>query len=216
LKHLPSIDTSRSLSLTVGFEYKKDDGSVLNLSGAEVSIVHIADVRWQGGGVFYNILPFYKQIDSNALSILQGSNELEKTKLAGRLAEQVEEYDKVGTVNSDGVVKFDDLQKGLYLVVQTKADGISKKYEKFSPFIIAVPLMKDGVWNYGVLSYPKTAVKRIESPSGGSSDGTTSSASTIQTGDIDSVYMIGAMFIALLLLLIIFVVWRRRVSSKNE
>ena len=58
----------------------------------------------------------------------------------------------VREVDANGNVNFDDLELGLYLVVQTKA---SKGYKPVNSFLVSLPMAEDGEWNYEVDASPK-------------------------------------------------------------
>ena len=54
-----------------------------------------------------------------------------------------------GKTNSDGEVMYRDLEKGVYLFVQTQKTQISNQVYQSEPFIITVPGNYDGqiIWN---------------------------------------------------------------------
>ncbi|MGI6177581.1 MAG: SpaA isopeptide-forming pilin-related protein [Eubacterium sp.] len=57
------------------------------------------------------------------------------------------------TIDSDGVVRFDEVDPGLYLVVETTAPD---KYNLMDPFLVSIPLKQDdGTYLYEVSTYPK-------------------------------------------------------------
>ena len=71
--------------------------------------------------------------------------------------EQGLEFD-VHEVSADGMVVFEDLKLGLYLVAQVDpAEG----YEAINPFLIGVPNLEDGVYTYQVEASPKVSVKPL-------------------------------------------------------
>lgn len=69
------------------------------------------------------------------------------------LAKQLADYAKtdwavaVKTADGNGRVKFEDLEQGLYLLVQTKA---AEGYEGIAPFLVSVPQYVDGKYVYDV------------------------------------------------------------------
>lgn len=61
------------------------------------------------------------------------------------------------TIGSDGTVKFENLEPGLYLLVQaTAADG----YSAVEPFLVTVPMLENGVYVYEVDATPKVELEK--------------------------------------------------------
>ena len=56
------------------------------------------------------------------------------------------------TVDADGNAAFEDLELGLYLIVQSKA---SNGYAPIKPFLVSLPMAENGKWNYEVDASPK-------------------------------------------------------------
>lgn len=85
--------------------------------------------------------------------------------LARRLAEYAPAHGAPSTrmlVNPRGLVVFDDLAPGLYLVVQVEA---AKGYEACAPFLVSLPTMVDGIYYYEVDASPKVELaKKPEEP----------------------------------------------------
>lgn len=102
---------------------------------------------------------------------------LESGELAAGLAAYAKEKDIAGenmTIGDDGVVKYTDLELGLYLLVQSEA---ASGYEAVSPFLVSVPTWINGEANYDIDATPKTsgvtpgtAAPTRPPSSGGSSD----------------------------------------------
>ena len=80
--------------------------------------------------------------------------DLTDSTLAGQLQEFLPANAEgiVQAVGNDGNVVFDDLELGLYLVVQTKA---SNGYKPVNSFLVSLPMAEDGQWNYEVDASPK-------------------------------------------------------------
>lgn len=57
----------------------------------------------------------------------------------------------VGTTNSNGVVKFESLKTGLYLIICQDTNNI-----EISPFTASTPVIENGEYIYEVNAYPKT------------------------------------------------------------
>ena len=61
------------------------------------------------------------------------------------------------TTDLEGKIVFDDLELGIYLIVQTNK---IKGYSTFEPFFVVIPEYKDNNWNYDVIAKPKTDIYR--------------------------------------------------------
>ena len=83
--------------------------------------------------------------------------DLQDPALSEALAKQASEQKLTGvTVNvqADGTVLLENLEFGLYLVMQGRA---AAGYEAINPFLIGVPNLKDGVYTYCVDASPKVS-----------------------------------------------------------
>lgn len=60
-------------------------------------------------------------------------------------------------IDGEGRISFEDLEIGLYLLVQEEA---APGYEKAIPFLVSVPMYEDGAYIYHVNASPKVEVKR--------------------------------------------------------
>lgn len=60
--------------------------------------------------------------------------------------------------NEEGLVKFDNLELGLYLIKQTnKVEG----YSTISPFLVTIPKEENNKWIYDINSSPKTDIIKL-------------------------------------------------------
>lgn len=66
------------------------------------------------------------------------------------------------TIDSKGTIKFDNLQLGLYLLVQTDA---ANGYQAVSPFLVTVPYRTEAGYVYNVDASPKVDLEREPQPS---------------------------------------------------
>ncbi|MCD7981084.1 MAG: hypothetical protein LUF32_02020 [Clostridiales bacterium] len=134
-------DRMGSVTLTLA------DGSGNTVSGGEISIYEVASLYIDNGKVAYAYTePFRKY---------RAALDVTDTSLAQTLAQFVADSGVSGTaaaVGTDGTVIFENLELGMYLLVQT-AD--SNEYETISPFVVTVPVDNDGQWEYEVNATPK-------------------------------------------------------------
>ena len=126
------------------------------LSGGQLTVYRVAEVKRKNGDLSFEYCgDFYGC--GIALGDLTDST----------LAAQLQEFLPAGaegtvrTVDKDGSVTFDDLELGLYLVVQTRA---SEGYEPISSFLVSLPMAEDGKWNYEVDATPKVSAYVPETP----------------------------------------------------
>lgn len=67
----------------------------------------------------------------------------------------------VRAVSADGTLVYSDLAPGLYLLVQAQpAEG----FLSVEPFLVSVPLLKDGAYRYDVDATPKVSVEAAPGP----------------------------------------------------
>ena len=117
------------------------------LSGGQLTLYRVAEVKRKNGDLSFEYCgDFYGC--GIALGDLTDST----------LADQLLEYMPQGargttkTVDADGNAAFEDLELGLYLIVQSKA---SKGYAPIKPFLVSLPMAENGKWNYEVDASPK-------------------------------------------------------------
>lgn len=81
--------------------------------------------------------------------------DIQSASLAKQLADYAGEQGISGdrqTLSSEGTLRFEDLEPGLYLLIQKKAaDG----YSPVEPFLVSVPMVEDGGYLYDVDASPK-------------------------------------------------------------
>lgn len=117
------------------------------LSGGQLTMYRVAEVKRKNGDLSFEYCgDFYGC--GIALGDLTDST----------LADQLLEYMPQGargttkTVDADGNAAFENLELGLYLIVQSKA---SNGYAPIKPFLVSLPMAENGKWNYEVDASPK-------------------------------------------------------------
>ena len=108
------------------------------LSGGQLTLYRVAEVKRKNGDLSFEYCgDFYGC--GIALGDLTDST----------LADQLLEYMPQGargttkTVDADGNAAFEDLELGLYLIVQSKA---SNGYAPIKPFLVSLPMAENGKW----------------------------------------------------------------------
>ena len=90
--------------------------------------------------------------------------DVQSPELAAKLADYARSNGAEGTtetVGTDGTARFENLEIGLYLLVQEKAaDG----YQKANPFLVTIPKTEDGEYVYTVDASPKVALQTADTP----------------------------------------------------
>ncbi len=153
---LPTFATSANIKLTDGHGNPNTGSIHVNLydstnnkalSGGELTVYRVAEVQRKNGNLSFE---YCGDFDGCAIEL----GDLTDSTLAGQLQEYLSDNAEgtVREVDANGNVNFDDLELGLYLVVQTKA---SKGYKPVNSFLVSLPMAEDGEWNYEVDASPK-------------------------------------------------------------
>lgn len=153
---LPAFATSANIKLTDGHGNPNTGSIHVNLydstnnkalSGGELTVYRVAEVQRKNGNLSFE---YCGDFDGCAIEL----GDLTDSTLAGQLQEYLSDNAEgtVREVDANGNVNFDDLELGLYLVVQTKA---SKGYKPVNSFLVSLPMAEDGKWNYAVDASPK-------------------------------------------------------------
>ena len=146
---LPAFATSANIKLTDGHGNPNTGSIHVNLydstnnkalSGGELTVYRVAEVQRKNGNLSFE---YCGDFDGCAIEL----GDLTDSTLAGQLQEYLSDNAEgtVREVDANGNVNFDDLELGLYLVVQTKA---SKGYKPVNSFLVSLPMAEDGEWNY--------------------------------------------------------------------
>ena len=153
---LPTFATSANIKLTDGHGNPNTGSIHVNLydstnnkalSGGELTVYRVAEVQRKNGNLSFE---YCGDFDGCAIEL----GDLTDSTLAGQLQEFLPANAEgiVQAVSNDGNVVFDDLELGLYLVVQTKA---SNGYKPVNSFLVYLPMAEGGQWNYEVDASPK-------------------------------------------------------------
>lgn len=145
-----TLDTTKKGTITITL---KESGKENPIVGAEISIYKIASATSENHNLKY--------VYTNELSSCQSNlNDLTNTSLAKELSECIKEVNIANKkeTNQNGIVKFTDLDLGLYLVSETNnVDG----YSNIDNFLVQLPVYVDNSWDYSVEALPKTDIIRV-------------------------------------------------------
>lgn len=161
------MDETGSITLTLA----DSDGTVV--SGGAISLYKVAALYLDDGNMAYALTDAFL----GCTTVL----DVEDSSLASELAAYAEENNISGTtasVGEDGIISFDGLALGLYLVVQTTE---SDHYETINPFVVTVPMEEEGVWVYAVDASPKVGTVTVTEPETATTTTTTATTTTTTT-----------------------------------
>ena len=142
-----TVDFSRKGSIEVTLHEMSEDTYV---EGAEITIYKIADAYLNGINLGFK---YSEEFSTCGVSL----NDLTVDGLSKDITSCVKP-DSIGTsliTDNNGVVNFNNLDLGLYLVSQTnKVDG----YSNIDSFLVHIPKVIDNSWTYDISADPKTDI----------------------------------------------------------
>ena len=163
---MPDIE-DKPVSLIILFQ-AHNDGADKPISGATMSLFRVADISCKNGNPVYEMLPEYSSLSkiSNGKDVtFDGLSVSDSLNLAHALTAKAKKHDYTAVTDKDGKCIFKNIEKGMYLIRESTAEGESKNYAVIDPFLLSVPLgyqtSKGNYWEYDVLSEPKTVVRRL-------------------------------------------------------
>lgn len=145
------FDIDRKGSISVLIHTNKD----VRVQNARLELYRVGDPVIENSNLTFQLTADFASSGANLF-------DLNAAGLANTLAETAKNVAYVATANTDkqGQVSFDDLDVGLYLVVQ---NGFTKKmyFSEIAPFIVSVPMSNDAGtgWNYHIDASPKVNTK---------------------------------------------------------
>ncbi len=169
-----SPDEKMSGKGSISVALKDEDGNVIK--SGELTLYRVADFVEAAGSYFYTYTSEFKEVEnftpgssgSGTVSVSGSEVELAESSLLSEISEDpaslaeifaefVSKNGITGTTvkNVTGTVTFENLEFGLYLIVQT---GESEGYNAANPFIVTLPMYEDGNWVYEVDASPKVGL----------------------------------------------------------
>lgn len=143
---VPDLTATGSIRLTLRYGSAK-------VSGGTVTCIRVGDVGSSGGDYF-----FTRVLDGELLTDIQNPELAMELKI---FAEENNLPQWTKTVEANGEVVFDNLQVGLYLILQREpAEG----YYSIQPFLVSVPHMENGEYIYDVDATVKTELEKEPTP----------------------------------------------------
>lgn len=143
-----TIDLTEKGSIEITLKESSD-----MISGAEITLYHIADAKVVNNNLAFSLKDELSNCNVNLDDFTDKSL---VDNISNCNLNDTKKY--VRTTNKNGVVKFDNLDLGLYLVVETK--GV-QGYSNIDSFLVAVPKVEDNVWTTNVKAKPKTEIYKV-------------------------------------------------------
>ena len=144
-------------TLTLVVKYNADTPDEVNVDGMTLSAYKVAEY---GEGNNYYLVDAYSAagpsvgVDADFNKVISAED---ANKLAVAMAEIAEarEADASATSGTDGMAAFGTLDYGVYLIVQTGAQGTAEEYDTLAPFLINVPQLTAEEQTFDVVAYTK-------------------------------------------------------------
>lgn len=144
------VDFTRKGNISITLESKDNNEYI---EGAEISLYHIALAKEEN----YNLkLEYVSELSECSVSL----SNLEDEKLSNEISKCItmEMPSLKQNTNKNGNVKFENLDLGLYLVMQTNiVDG----YSKVDSFLVMIPKNIDNKYIYDIEATPKTEIYQV-------------------------------------------------------
>ena len=146
---VPDLSTNGSITFAMYLDEKPLDGGKLNL-------YKVGDIYEDDGNYSFALMPEYTTESELPLDYVGDEN------LAMELLTLAKEEKLTARTASieDGEVVFHDLEHGLYVVWQDKADA-TKGFAAINPFLISVPKFEEGVYVLDIVATPKVGLETI-------------------------------------------------------
>lgn len=157
------FDISAKGSAKITIKYSEEEA----ISGAKVDLYKVADLIVNENG---NIE--YKYVDelsgevfklTDLTNVEKNDSSEDEYKKSAEAAKKIDfsklEAIKTGVTDSNGIVEFNDLELGLYLVNQSNT---VEHYTKIDPYLFTVPGYTDNEWIYDIESLPKPTIEKLD------------------------------------------------------
>lgn len=145
---LPDLSIKGTLTVSM----KKDGKAV---PGGEFEIYHIADISIADGSCKYT---FTKEFKDCRLSV----DTIESDEFVSEMERYIKSNKISGireSADNNGIARFDQLEAGIYFVMQNEA---AKGYSKANSFTVSLPVLEDGKYIYTVNANPKFSFSGAE------------------------------------------------------
>jgi hypothetical protein len=151
------LEDNHDCSLQVTMVYSDDynEAEKVNVSGAELTLVKVADLKTDGT---YELVEPFENIDSWDAYVGGNGTAEDAVNAAASAAEAASEATPaaVAVTDENGTVVFNVSDYGIYLLYQTDKSGTAESYGSIQPVLVSIPRRNsDGTWTYDVKISPK-------------------------------------------------------------
>lgn len=145
------IDFSKKGSIAITL---KESESKAPISGVEITIYKVASMDIKDNNLIFNYVNGFENCNVS-LDNLNNENlasSLEKCMVASSALKFTE------TTSTNGTVSFNNLDLGIYQVIQTKE---KEGYSKIASFLVMIPENINNKWTYDIIAEPKTSIFEV-------------------------------------------------------
>ena len=145
------IDFSKKGSIAITL---KESESKAPISGVEITIYKVASMDIKDNNLIFNYASGFENCNVS-LDNLNNENlasSLEKCMVASSALKFTE------TTSTNGTVSFNNLDLGIYQVIQTKE---KEGYSKIASFLVMIPENINNKWTYDIIAEPKTSIFEV-------------------------------------------------------
>lgn len=145
------IDFSKKGSIAITL---KESESKTPISGVEITIYKVASMDIKDNNLIFNYVNGFENCNVS-LDNLNNENlasSLEKCMVASSALKFTE------TTSTNGTVSFNNLDLGIYQVIQTKE---KEGYSKIASFLVMIPENINNKWTYDIIAEPKTSIFEV-------------------------------------------------------
>lgn len=145
------IDFNKKGKITIALNESIDSTPI---EGAEITIYKVATATSENNNLVFKYIDSIKNCDGD----LSNLSDISLTSKIDKCIENIDLTPQINLTNELGIVEFNNLDLGLYLVKQTnKVEG----YSNIDSFLVTIPKAIDNKWTYEINANPKTDIIRL-------------------------------------------------------
>lgn len=146
---VPRERSDCSIEVTVRYAGK-------DINGGTLTAIRVGYVDQEDGNFF-----FRRVMDDVVLDNIQNADAADELREFYKDNKNLFDFYKQTVKVENGKAKFSDLSTGLYLIIQEKA---ARGYSKMKPFLVSVPYLENGEYQYHVTAAIKSELERAPAP----------------------------------------------------
>ena len=145
------IDFNKKGKITIALNESIDS---IPIEEAEITIYKVATATSENNNLVFKYIDSIKNCDGD----LSNLSDISLTSKIDKCIENIDLTPQINLTNELGIVEFNNLDLGLYLVKQTnKVEG----YSNIDSFLVTIPKAIDNKWTYEINANPKTDIIRL-------------------------------------------------------